>query len=58
MEALGRDGDLSGARDGLGWLEDEVHRLRHALSEFLQASTRSVRTDEEIGLSRPSAGSS
>ncbi len=47
MESLGRHKDLDGARAGLGWLEDEVNRLRHALSEFVTPSDRCVPTDAE-----------
>ena len=56
MESLGRNGDLEGARNGLAWLEDEVHRLQDALPECLKPTVRFVpRNDESV--SAASAGS-
>ena len=57
MESLGRHGDLVAARDGQGRLEDEVHRLRHALAEFVTPSARFVPADEKRVVSGASAGS-
>ena len=57
MESLGRDGDLEGARNGLGWLEDEVHRLQDALSEFVKSTAGCVPGNDESVVSGASAGS-
>ena len=53
MESLGRHGDLDGARDGLGWFEAEVNRLRQALCEFVTPSDSCVPTDEDSVFRKP-----
>ncbi len=57
MESLGRNKDLDGARDGLGWLEDEVLRLQDALSEFVKPTASFVPTEDDSVVSGASAGS-
>jgi len=56
MESLGRNKDLDGARDSLGWLEDEVLRLQEALSEFIKPGASFVPADDDGVFSSASAG--